>query len=402
MRRALAVCALLAACGGEGTDEDAGVADAPPFIVRAVAFDTLDGWGEADAAPALGALRLSCWAILNRAPDAPANPAERLDHPGAATLSGTAGDWRPACEAAAGPDGLRQDARAFFETHFVPTLITAPDTLFTGYFEPSYEARRAPEPPYAAPVLTTPDDLVTVDLSAFSDDFEGRSIRGRLRGGRLVPYADAAEIADDPPEADALAYVDPNDLLFLQIQGSGRLVFPDGAVLRAGYAEKNGRAYVPVGRTLVEDGALALEDVSMQTIRAWLDAAGPDEAARVRHSNPSYVFFRALDLADPDGGPLGAQGVQLTGGASLAVDRRYHAMGLPVWLETEATPANPAIAGLFVAQDTGGAIRGPVRGDVFFGAGGEAARLAGTMNAPGRMVILLPRPVAAKMFRDAA
>lgn len=404
MRRwwGLAALLALAACGG---DEEAATPDepmAPPFTVRPVSYDALEGWAASDFAAVGDAMALSCRRLMVRADEASANPSERFEHEDVPTLSGTVGDWRQACGAVTAAAEQGGSVRAALEEHFVPALITAPDTLFTGYFEPTYEARRAPTPPYTAPVLSVPDDLVTVNLSAFSDDFAGRDIVGRMEGRRLVPYADAAEIAADPPDANVLAYADPNDLLFLQIQGSGRLRFADGSVLRAGYAGKNGRAYVPVGRTLVADGALALEDVSMQSIREWLDAAPPEEAARVRHSNPSYVFFRALDLPDPDGGPIGAQGVQLTDGVSLAVDRRYHAMGLPVWLETEATDANPAIRRLFVAQDTGGAIRGPVRGDVFFGAGEEAAALAGTMNAPGRMVVLLPRPVAAKVFADAA
>ena len=398
--RGLIALLALAACGGD--DEAAPPAEAPPFALRAVPFDALDGWAGTDFARVGDAMALSCRRLMARADEAPTNPSERFEHPGIPTLSGTTGDWRQACGAvtAAAEDGA--SVRAAIETHFVPVEMAAPERLFTGYFEPTYQARRAPTPPYTAPVLGVPSDLVTVDLGAFSDDFAGRDLVGRIEGRRLVPYADAGEIADDPPDAPVLAYADPNDLLFLQIQGSGRLEFADGSVLRAGYAGKNGRAYVPVGRTLVDDGALALDEVSMQSIRAWLDEASPEEAARVRHSNPSYVFFRPLDLPDPAGGPIGAQGVQLTDGVSLAVDRRYHAMGLPVWLETEATTANPAIRRLFVAQDTGGAIRGPVRGDVFFGAGEAAADLAGTMNAPGRMVLLLPRPVAAKVLGDAA
>ena len=409
MRR-LAVAATLLALTACGSDEDEGLppeeAVPSPFALRAIPYADIAGWSDdARLSGVADAMALSCAALMAKPDEGPANGAERFEHGDYATLSGTVGDWRQACGAAArvaGAGGDERTLRAVLEAHFVPVEITAPDTLFTGYFEPTYDARRTPEPPYTAPVLGVPNDLVTVDLGAFSDDFAGRSIVGRMRGRRLIPYADAEEIADAPPEAQVLAYMDPNDLLFLQIQGSGRLVFGDGSVLRAGYAGKNGQAYVPVGRTLVQDGAMELHDVSMQSIRVWLDSASPEEAARVRHSNPSYVFFRALDLPVADGGPVGAQGVQLTDGVSLAVDRRYHAMGLAVWLETEATDDNPAIARLFVAQDTGGAIRGPVRGDVFFGAGEEAADLAGTMNAPGRMIVLMPRPVAAKVLGDAA
>jgi membrane-bound lytic murein transglycosylase A len=221
---------------------------------------------------------------------------------------------------------------------------------------------------------------------------------GRVVDGRLVPFEDAGTIAAAPPtDAEVLAYLDPNDLLFLQIQGSGRLVLEDGRVVRAGYAAKNGRPYVAVGKTLVADGAMPLEEVSMQSIEAWLDAAPPEEAARVRHSNPSYVFFRALELEDPSLGPLGAQGLPLTPGRSIAVDRRYYPMGLPVWLATDGTADNPALRRLMIAQDTGGAIRGPVRGDVFYGSDEAAARLAGTMKAEGRLILLLPQGLAARV-----
>ena len=374
--------------------------DPPPFAVARVAFADLGGWDADAVAEALPAFRLSCAAKMRRADDAPFNRIERLDHPEIATLSGTVADWRPACaEAAALNPEDPGAARAFFETRFAPVRIDAPESLFTGYFEPSYPAARAPTAALSAPVLPRPPDLVTVDLGAFKPDLRGQDVVGRVRGGRLVPYDDAAAIEAEPPGgADPLAYVSPTDLLFLQIQGSGRLVFADGSVLRAGYAAKNGRPYVAVGRTLVAEGHLPLEAVSMQSIRAWLDAAAPEDAARVRHSNPSYVFFRPLDLADPSLGPLGAQGVQLTPGRSLAVDRRYHGMGVPVWLRTERTDDNPALARLMIAQDTGGAIRGPVRGDVFYGAGQNAADLAGTMNAGGTMVLLLPRGLAARVL----
>ena len=377
--------------------EDA--APAPPFTLERTAFATLEGWTADAVGDALGAFRLSCAAKAPRPDDQPFNRVERLAHPGIATLGGAMADWREACAAAEA--ATARTARAFFEGHFVPVRLTAPETLFTGYFEPSYPARRARTDRLSAPVLSRPPDLITADLGAFKEALRGQDVVGRVEGGRLVPYDDAAAIEANPPEgASVLGYVSPTDLLFLQIQGSGRLVFPDGSVLRAGYAAKNGRAYVAVGRTLVAEGHMPLEEVSMQSIRAWLEAASPQDAARVRYSNPSYVFFRPLSLKDETLGPLGAQGVQLTPGRSLAVDRRYHGMGTPIWLETKATGDNPALARLMIAQDTGGAIRGPVRGDVFYGAGENAAALAGTMNAPGRMTLLLPKVLAERLLAE--
>ena len=408
MTRRLARWPLLALCAGftglVGCSDDAeeavppaepGIeAEAPPFAVTALGFGDLPGWGADDLGDALPAFRLSCAAKAARPDEAAFNRVERLGHPGIASLSGRMADWRDACAAAE----TASDPRAFFEAMFAPVEVTAPAALFTGYFEPSYPAARAPTEALSAPVLTRPPDLVSVDLGAFKEALRGQDVVGRVEGSRLVPYDDAAEIEADPPEgARTLGYVSPTDLLFLQIQGSGRLSFPDGSVLRAGYAAKNGRPYVAVGRTLVAEGHMPLDAVSMQSIRAWLETAAPEDAARVRHSNPSYVFFRALDLADEALGPLGAQGVQLTPGRSLAVDRRYYGMGTPVWLITEETDENPGLARLMIAQDTGGAIRGPVRGDVFYGAGQNAADLAGTMNAEGRMILLLPRALAARL-----
>ena len=273
--RIIAAAALLAvaACGG-GQDEppvepELPLPPPPPFSLSPTSFLSMPGWASDDHAAALPAFRLSCAALLRRGDDAPANRVERLGHEAHETLSGTVADWRPACEAAEDAG----DARSFWEQHFVPVRIEADESLFTGYFEPRYPARRAAEPPFTAPVLTRPDDLITVDLGAFSDSLKGRDVVGRVEGGRLVPYADAAEIAGTPPPAETLGYVDPNDLLFLQIQGSGQLAFPDGEVLRAGYAAKNGRAYVAVGRTLVREGHLPLEEVTMQSIADWLKAA---------------------------------------------------------------------------------------------------------------------------------
>ena len=398
----VALCAGLVGCSDD-PEEKAGPpttpraeAEAPPFALAALRFADLPGWEADDLGEALPALRLSCAAKASRPDEAAFNRVERLGHPEVASLSGTMADWRAACAAAA--ETAAQDARAFFEAQFAPVEVSAPERLFTGYFEPSYPAARAPTLRLNAPVLTRPPDLISVDLGAFKSDLRGQDVVGRVEGTRLVPYDDAAAIEADPPEgARSMGYVSPTDLLFLQIQGSGRLEFPDGSVLRAGYAAKNGRAYVAVGRTLVAEGHMPLEEVSMQSIRAWLETAAPEDAARVRYSNPSYVFFRPLDLADEALGPLGAQGVQLTPGRSLAVDRRYYGMGTPVWLVTEETDDNPGLARLMIAQDTGGAIRGPVRGDVFYGAGQNAADLAGTMNAEGRIIVLLPRVLAARL-----
>ena len=195
---------------------------------------------------------------------------------------------------------------------------------------------------------------------------------------------------------------DPVDAFFLHVQGSGRIALAGGGELRVGYAGSNGRAYVSIGRALIERGAIAREDVSLQSIRAWL-AAHPDEAAGVLALNPSYIFFRVLDGAmDDEDGPLGSQGVALTPGRSLAVDRRFLPLGAPLWLDIMAPAAEPGapdrrVRRLVVAQDTGGAIRGPLRGDLFWGFGAEAESVAGRMKHQGRYFLLLPRGVAERL-----
>ena len=379
--------------------------DAPQVQVTFLSFEDLEGWSEGTQAEALGAIALSCKRMFRSEAlgdtDPPAEP--RLEGWTARSLKAAMlkkGGWLEACGSidtlmATGENADHTIARDFFETHFQPVLIRADDEepKFTGYFEPTYEARITPEGLFTAPVLTPPDDLIQVQLGAFDPDLAGKRVAGRVKGNRLVPYADHEGIIDEvPPGREPLGYLNPNDLLFMQIQGSGRLAFDDGQVERVGYAAQNGHKYVPVGRTLVNEGHMALSNVTMQSIKDWLTKAPGEDAAAIRYSNPSYVFFRPLtDLPDPNLGPLGAQSVQLTPHRSLAVDHRYYVYGSPVWVETEATERNAAIRRLFIAQDTGGAIRGTQRGDVFFGAGEAAADAAGTMNAPGEMIILLPK-----------
>jgi membrane-bound lytic murein transglycosylase A len=212
--------------------------------------------------------------------------------------------------------------------------------------------------------------------------------------GALEPYPDRADITAEGLDARARPIVwvdDPIDAFFLEIQGSGRVELAEGGVARLGFAAQNGRSYYAIGRALVERGALAKDEVSLQTIKAWL-AANPEEATSVMNLNPSYVFFRELDGE----GPVGAMGAVLTPGRSLAVDRRFIALGAPLWLEVsvpgpgEGAP-DEVLRRLVIAQDTGGAIKGPVRGDLFWGGGPEAEWRAGNMKSTGRYVVLLPQ-----------
>lgn len=359
----------------------------------------LPGWKDDAAREAVVPFLRSCTTRLKRAPEARVIRSTFPEEIKERNLYGTSADWQEVCRKAialvAQGEVTDSRARAFFEQQFDAFKIEKSDEepKFTGYFEPAYQAREIAEPPYIAPILTRPVDLISVDLGQFDDSLKGKRIAGRVEGTQLIPYPDHQGIAENPPiTAKALAYMDPNDLLFLQIQGSGRLVFPDGVVHRVGYAAQNGRDYVAIGRTLINDGELTLENVSMQSIYEWLENAPAARAAAVRYSNPSYVFFRLLDgLPDPAMGPLGAEGVQLTPLRSLAVDPSFYPYGAPVWLDAEETDTTPAQRSLFVAQDTGGAIRGAQRGDIFFGPGEAAAQLAGYQNAPGTLFVLVPK-----------
>ena len=352
-----------------------------------IPFASLPDWRLDAAVEALSAFKRSCARLATRPPARPLG----------GQLDLRAGDWAEACAAA--PAAGTTAAHEFFERHF-QLFATAGSGLVTGYYEPLLAGSRRAGGAATVPLHHPPPDLVTVDLGKFREAWRGERIAGRVEQGHLLPYATREEIA-----AGALAgrglellYVeDPIDAFFLHIQGSGRVRLPEGGEVAVGYAAQNGHAYFAIGRELVRRGALRLEAVSLQSIHAWLKA-NPTEAAAVMNLNRSYVFFRELTGERP----LGAEGSQLTPGRSLAVDPKFVPYGLPVYLDS-SLPATDTAAGrpyrrLLIAQDTGGAIRGPLRGDVFFGAGPEAEALAGRMKQQGRWFLLLPKPAAARLL----
>ncbi len=372
--------------------------EAPPRLVLAPAsFADLPGWGDDAAHEAWPAFRLSCERQMWRKPETSLG------------IAGTVADWTAACTEAAklaAPDA--DTVRRFLEDRFRPVAALNGETaegLFTGYYEPELDGALAPDETNRTPLYRRPGDLVQVDLGEFRDELKGQRIAGRVVDGRLKPYEDRAGIAAGVLAGKGLeiAFVaSPVEAFFLEIQGSGRVRLPDGRLLRVGFDGQNGHPYVALGKVMLADGLLEKGKVTMQSIKAWL-AAHPDQAAALMNRNPSYVFFR--DLGDGPG-PLGAQGVALTPGRSLAVDRKFLPLGLPVWLDASLPPVEEGappvpFRRLMVAQDTGGAIRGPVRGDVFFGAGAEAERLAGAMKQRGRWWLLLPAEVVARMAEPA-
>ena len=368
------------------------------YVERLSVEHALVGWEDDDQSAAMRAFRLSCARLLTL-PD---------DRPMADATFGTVADWRPACEAAVKDTSTdAAGARAFFQTWFRPVAIrnNGDDIgLFTGYFEPELTGHTEKAGPFQVPIYAPPADYVQADLGAFRDDLKGQRIVGRVVNGRLKPADTRAEIDGGALDgrAEVLLWVDdPVDAFFLHIQGSGLVKMADGDVVRVGYAGTNGHTYHAIGRSLVASGAMVQDAVSMQSIRAWL-ADNPDKAAALMQENASYIFFRRLD----GDAPIGAQGVPLTPGRSLAVDDAWLPYGLPLWVDTVTTDRQAAVGDpkhfrrLMIAQDTGGAITGIVRGDVYWGTGDDAGAIAGQMREAGRYYGLLPRALLERQARS--
>lgn len=342
----------------------------PAKPLQEARWEDVKGWGADNLAEAHGALLESCGALAKQ-------PA-----------------WREACEAARALPAENAALRAFFETRFRPWRVVNSDEstegLVTGYYEPLLRGSRERSKSFSHAIYGVPDDLLVVDLGELYPELKNFRLRGRLDGRRVVPYWPRAELT---PQAPALAgkallwVADPIELFFLQVQGSGRVELPDGRRVRVGYADQNGHPYQSIGRWLVEQGELKLEDASMQGIQAWA-RANPKRLHELLNVNPSFVFFR--ELPDNGGGPPGALGVPLTPGRSIAVDPRAVPLGAPVFLATTQPASGQPMQRLVLAQDTGGAIKGAVRADFFWGFGAEAGAQAGRMRQKGEMWVLLP------------
>ena len=380
----IALVLLTSACTtAEQVDEK------PQLSLKEVSFNDLPDWKRDNFKTLPAAFKKSCERVKKASPD------KKF---GALAESGTYGDWKEPCErflALKDPDN--QTLHNFFETYFTPHAVYADnkrDGLFTGYYEASLRGSRTKSKEYSVPLFKRADDLIMVQLGQFREDLKGRRIAGRVVGGNLKPYESREEIvAGDWPHNDqVLVWVDdPVDAFFVQIQGSGVVQLDDGGVMRIGYAGQNGHPYYAIGRELIKREQLTIENVSLQTIRAWL-AENPAQADKIMNTNASYVFFKELEGE----GPIGGEGVALTAGRSLAVDRSLFSYGMPVWTDIESPVDNSRLRKMMIAQDTGGAIRGPVRGDVFWGYGEKAEEIAGGMKSQGRYWILLPKKALSK------
>lgn len=314
---------------------------AGPVSAQMLDFEQLEGWETDNHRAALTSFLQTC---------------DRLDGP----------DWEPICAFAADAGASDASAKAFFELFFKPVIVGDPPALFTGYYEPELNGSLTRSPRFAYPIYRRPPELTDGQVYHDRATIEGGILRGR-----------GLEIAwlEDPVEA-----------YFLQIQGSGRIRLPDGKVIRVGYAGRNGHGYRSIGQEMIRLGTHTPDQLSAQEIRAWVRANGRAGSAMLNR-NPSYVFFRKLADLPAEKGPIGAMGRSITTLRSVAIDPAYTPLGAPVWVEKNG---RDPIRSLMVAQDTGGAIKGPQRADIFYGTGDAAGDAAGTVKDDGRMIVLLP------------
>jgi membrane-bound lytic murein transglycosylase A len=332
-------------------------------------FGQLAGWSEDNVAAAVPAFLKSCRTFLAQGDAAPLDPKVKSGD------FGTVGEWRSVCDAATRLSGTNAAARQFFETAFVPVPVTNrgdPSGLFTGYFEISLNGSRQRMGPFQTPIYRRPPDPRAYSHAEIGD-------------GALAHKGLELVWVDDPVGA-----------FFMQIQGSGLIRLQDGSAMRLGYDGGNGRPYIAIGRLLVERGEVPLSEMTMDRLRQWIVSHSAVGTTLMRE-NPSYVFFKEIDE-----GPLGSEGVVLTAERSLAVDRAFVPLGVPIWLDAEERFTPGVIRRLAVAQDTGGAIKGAVRGDLFWGSDETAASRAGAMNATGRYYMLLPLAAASRALAAAS
>lgn len=343
-------------------------------LIYPTEFTHLPGWHNDNHAAALSSFRRSCESWRKQPDDRPLSGAFEL---------GRVGDWKKLC---AIPVHKGQE-KQFFEKWFRPYAVADNgnfEGLFTGYYLPELRGSFRKGPRFHVPVYGLPKDLIK----------RGDQV-GRIEKGKFLPYYDRAEIAAgalNGKGAEILWVDNEVDAFFMEVQGSGRVLMEDGHIQGVGFAGKNGRSYYAIGKTLVDNGQVPREEISMQTIRAWINQH-PEEGRRLMLQNQSVVFFRLTD-AKPSEGPIGSMSAPLTAGYSLAVDRNYLPLGVPLWLDAEHPAGNQRLRRLVMAQDTGGAIKGMIRGDVYWGQGQQAGDMAGTMKSRGRYFLLVPRHLA--------
>ncbi|GIU66687.1 murein transglycosylase A [Candidatus Phycosocius spiralis] len=362
-----------------------GAADLDPLTFSAASFETLPDWSTTDVAAARRAFLRSCTIMQQR-------PIQDMLS-SAVAYSGRVGDWLQACSLA---QDSSIDDRTFWENSFQAWRVETKSTQIgrlTGYYEPIMTVSWAKTPVYSEPIQARPSDLIEIDLGKFDPSLRNRTIVARLDKGMVVPYYSRAQITE--ATAPVLAWGEPAEVLSLQVQGSGRLQFQDGLQMRAAFAAHNGHRFGSNAQELIRRGILAPGGASMDAIKTWFKSADPKVAREVLNANPRTVFFKLEPIRDPSDGPKGAQQVPLEPGGSVAIDPTYHAYGVPIFLAADAPrvtlSADATLRRLVIAQDTGGAIKGPIRGDLYWGTGPEAGLSAGRINHDVRFWVLLPR-----------
>ncbi len=354
-------------------------------LLKPAQWQEIDGFYEDDLSAAWPAWLQSCSTLINKT--SKNKTLNNQQH------------WQTVCSAASAlnkPDQpSKPEVQAYFTQHFnVYSATNAEGSntgLVTGYYEPLLKGSRHKSSLYPYPLYKQPTDLITVDLGEAYPELKNKRVRGKLIGNKLVPYPTRAEIEVTPSPLAGSELVWVNDLVdgfFLQVQGSGLVQLENGETMHVGYADQNGQAYNSIGRVLIERGELTIDQAGMQGIKDWA-RNNPQKLRDLLNANPSYVFFREL----PAGlsGPLGALGVPLTAERSVAIDPRHVPLGAPIFLSTTLPNSNKPLKKLMMAQDTGGAIKGGVRADYFWGAGESAGKQAGSMKQQGKIWVLLPK-----------
>ena len=372
---ACAAVALLAACVPTRREPTA-PPPAPTVRFEPVSWSKLPGWRTDDALAAWPAIIASCSAIHARP------------------------EWQAFCgSVVAASPGDSEFVRGFLEQQLQPYRVlrvtgrkSEITGLVTGYYEPLLHGSRERTEEYATPLYRRPEDLLIVDLAELIPELKGKRVRGRVEGNKVVPYYSRAASRDAPGLAGhEIVWIDNAlDAFMLEVQGSGRVQLTTGEIIRLQYEDQNGHPYRSIGRYLADQGIMTIDQVNMPAIRAWL-AANPQRLHEVLDVNPSMVFFREAPLDDASVGPKGALAVPLTAGRSIAVDPKFLKLGATMFLATTAPGTGLPLQRLVVAQDTGGAIRGPIRADLFFGFGSEAGTQAGMMKHDGEMWLLWPK-----------
>jgi membrane-bound lytic murein transglycosylase A len=356
-------------------------------LLTPIALSDLPGWGKDSLEKALIPLKKSCAKLVRKSPNASI---------GNFNFTGIISDWIPPCSALPikGSDNetMRRYLAAYFKAYKLTEQVNTKG-LITGYFEPILKGSLLKTATFSTPIYPLPKDLVLVSLGDWRTRFKGQRIAGKIVAGRLKPYFSRQAIRKGALNAHTTPILwleNDIDAFFLHIQGSGKISLSDGSEVRIGYAGHNGHTYVAIGRHLTKSGAIKKQDMSLQSIKRWL-LQNPQQRHLIMDLNTSYVFFRKVD----GNGPIGAQGVPLTAGRSLAIDRKFLPLGIPIWLNADYLDENgKLLQRLMVSQDTGGAIKGLVRGDVFWGSGEKALALAGPMKAWGEFYVFLPKSVA--------